>query len=99
MVLDECATPGSKTSHILEVNHHLKTLVTIDNNKQRSNRIKENITHFGRRQEPLQCLLADASQIDQWSSEELFECLLLDAPCSAIVVIRRHPDIKITTSV
>ncbi|ACJ17483.1 16S rRNA (cytosine(967)-C(5))-methyltransferase RsmB [Coxiella burnetii] len=94
-VLDACAAPGSKTSHILEVNPHLKTLVAIDNNKQRLNRIKENITRLGLRQEHLQCLLADVSQIDQWSSGELFDRILLDAPCSATGVIRRHPDIKL----
>ena len=94
-ILDACAAPGSKTSHILEVNSCLKALIAIDNNKQRLSLINENITRLGLRKKILRCILADVTQLDQWKKKEIFDRILLDVPCSATGIIRRHPDIKL----
>jgi len=89
-ILDCCAAPGGKTSHLLELttNIHL-TALDIDNT--RLARISENLERLGH-QAKLIC--GDASQPTSWWDGQQFDRILLDAPCSATGIIRRHPDIK-----
>ncbi len=91
-VLDACAAPGGKTCHILESEGSLTTCIALDRSPTRLIKIEENL-------ERLQleaCLLcADGNDRDSWWSGEAFDRILLDAPCSASGVIRRHPDIKL----
>lgn len=89
-VLDACAAPGGKTCHLLERCPTLR-LTALDNNPERLARIQENLTRL-----QLQAILksGDATRKDWWDGQ-LFDRILLDAPCSATGVIRRHPDIKI----
>ena len=91
-VLDVCAAPGGKTVHILERQPHLKELVAVDIDAGRLSRVQENLERLNL---SAQLLVGDATQPADWWDGQVFERILLDAPCSAIGVIRRHPDIKI----
>ncbi len=91
-VLDVCAAPGGKTAHILESQPELKSLLAIDIDTQRLSRVQENLTRLHLHAD---LLVADAIQAKDWWDGVLFERILLDAPCSALGVIRRHPDIKL----
>ncbi|MGH8399672.1 MAG: 16S rRNA (cytosine(967)-C(5))-methyltransferase RsmB [Gammaproteobacteria bacterium] len=90
-VLDACAAPGGKTGHILECYPDAAEVVALDSDALRSLRIRDNLGRLGLKA-TLQ--VADAGQPDDWWDGRCFERILLDAPCSAIGVIRRHPDIK-----
>lgn len=91
-VLDVCAAPGGKTAHILESQAQLKELVAVDIDESRMQRVSENLQRLH-----LQAKLTvgDAAKPEDWWDGKLFERILLDAPCSALGVIRRHPDIKL----
>jgi 16S rRNA (cytosine967-C5)-methyltransferase len=91
-VLDACAAPGGKTCHILELQPELGELVAVDVSAQRLTRVQENLARLG-----LQATLVagDAEQPGQWWDSRPFDRILLDVPCSATGVIRRHPDIKL----
>lgn len=91
-VLDACAAPGGKTCHILELEPQLTALLAIDNDAIRLQRVCENVTRLGLH---ATTLCADAHQPNQWHTEQLYDRILLDAPCSGTGVIRRHPDIKL----
>lgn len=91
-VLDACAAPGGKTMHILESQTALTELIAIDNDQQRLNKINENLRRI---QQSATLICDDAENINQWWDGKLFDRILLDAPCSATGVIRRHPDIKL----
>lgn len=90
-VLDACAAPGGKAAHMLEHQAKLNSLLAIDNNAARCEKIDET---FKRLQLQGDILCADANKLAQQLKEKLFDRILLDAPCSATGVIRRHPDIK-----
>ena len=97
-VLDACAAPGGKTAHLLELQPGLRTLVALDNDAERLKRVSENITRSGHVAGSgcdVQVHCADAEDLDSWWDGEGFDAILLDAPCSATGVIRRHPDIKL----
>lgn len=91
-VLDACAAPGGKTGHILERSPELAELVALDQDAERLRRVQENLDRLGLRAE---LVAADAAAVEHWWDGRPFERILLDAPCSASGVIRRHPDIKI----
>lgn len=94
VVLDACAAPGSKTSHLLESEPNLGKLVVIDQSLERLPMVKENIDRLALDHHAVQLVLADASHTAQWWDGAAFDRILLDGPCSATGVIRRHPDIK-----
>jgi 16S rRNA (cytosine967-C5)-methyltransferase len=88
--LDVCAAPCGKTAHLLEANGALD-LVAIDLEPERLTRITENLDRLGLGG----CVKAgDALKPRDWWDGRAFDRILLDAPCSATGVIRRHPDIK-----
>jgi 16S rRNA (cytosine967-C5)-methyltransferase len=91
-VLDVCAAPGGKTAHILELQPELRSLLAVDIDEQRLNRVADTLARL---QLQADLKAADAAQPDQWWDGELYDRILLDAPCSALGVIRRHPDIKL----
>ena len=91
-ILDVCAAPGGKTAHILECQPDLKTMLAIDIDAQRLGRVKENLTRLHLSAD---LLAADATQPENWWDSVLFDRILLDVPCSALGVVRRHPDIKL----
>ncbi|ARU64062.1 16S rRNA (cytosine(967)-C(5))-methyltransferase [Histophilus somni] len=105
LILDACAAPGGKTTHILEQAPNAK-VIALDIEPARLQRVKENLVRM-KQQAIIIC--GDATQPEQWLSEidfnaigltfksesaVQFDRILLDAPCSATGVIRRHPDIK-----
>lgn len=89
-VLDACAAPGGKTGHILEIEPGV-SLLALDNSGSRLERVEENLRRLNLGAE---CMCADAAATDDWWDGKLFDRILLDAPCSASGVVRRHPDIK-----
>lgn len=90
LILDCCAAPGGKTAHILEREPTAK-VVAIDCDNNRLQRVKENLARLNLHAEVIQ---GDARYPEHWWQGEKFDRILLDAPCSATGVIRRHPDIK-----
>ena len=91
-VLDACAAPGGKSGHLLELGNEDLDLVAIDNDPGRIDRIRENHDRLG---VGATIRLADASKTGEWWDGTPFDAILIDAPCSATGVIRRHPDIKL----
>jgi 16S rRNA (cytosine967-C5)-methyltransferase len=94
-VLDACAAPGGKTALIAERQPALARLVALDVNAGRLERIQENLRRGGL---TAQVLCGDASEPSGWWDGEPFDRILLDAPCSALGVIRRHPDVRLRKS-
>ncbi|ROM80292.1 16S rRNA (cytosine(967)-C(5))-methyltransferase [Pseudomonas brassicacearum] len=92
-VLDACCAPGGKTCHILEVEPKLAGVVAVDLEAKRLVRVKENLERLGLEAE---LIAADGRDTASWWDGKPFQRILLDAPCSATGVIRRHPDIKLT---
>lgn len=90
-VLDACAAPGGKAAHLLELQPAIR-LLALDRDAARLQRVQENMDRLALQAE---LLAADASDPDAWWDEKPFDRILLDAPCSATGVIRRHPDIKL----
>lgn len=91
-VLDLCAAPGGKTCHLLERQPQLQELVAVELEATRLARIHENLERLGHTATVLE---GDAADPDAWWDGRQFERILLDAPCSASGVVRRHPDIKL----
>lgn len=89
-ILDLCAAPGGKTTHILEIAPEAKVLA-VDVDAQRLTRVHENLQRLGMQAEVKQ---GDGRTPQAWCGTQQFDRILLDAPCSATGVIRRHPDIK-----
>jgi len=91
-VLDLCAAPGGKTAHILENQPALSALVAVDIDGQRVQRVADNLQRLSL---VASLITADATKPEQWWDGQPYDRILLDAPCSALGVIRRHPDIKL----
>jgi 16S rRNA (cytosine967-C5)-methyltransferase len=91
-VLDACAAPGGKTGHLLEHAPDLGELVALDIDPARSARIRENLERSARH---ATLVVADIRRPQDFWDGRPFERILVDAPCSATGVIRRHPDIKL----
>ncbi|MDP1573520.1 MAG: 16S rRNA (cytosine(967)-C(5))-methyltransferase RsmB [Coxiellaceae bacterium] len=94
-VLDACAAPGSKTTHILETLSKIKKCVAVDLYANRLSKIQDNVARLQLNHNVMKYVAEDVCDIDAWWDGELFDRILVDAPCSASGVIRRHPDIKI----
>ena len=89
-ILDACCAPGGKTGHLLELG--AENLVAVDLEPDRLARVQENLDRI---QLPAQLYSADLLDLEAWWDGKPFDHILLDAPCSATGVIRRHPDIKL----
>lgn len=88
-VLDACAAPGGKTGHILE--RYDVQLTALEKDATRAQRIDENLSRLKLQAEVVVC---DANNVHQWWDNVPFDRILLDAPCSASGIVRRHPDIR-----
>lgn len=88
-VLDACAAPGGKTAHLLEC--HEMDLIALEKDPQRAQHIHQNLArlHLTAKVE-----VVDANNVHQWWDGVPFDRVLLDAPCSASGIVRRHPDIR-----
>ena len=91
-VLDVCAAPGGKAAHIFESQPQLSELVAVEIEPSRMQRLNENMQRLGL---AATLMTGDAAKPENWWDGKPFERILLDAPCSASGVIRRHPDIKL----
>lgn len=91
-VLDACAAPGGKTAHFLEIQPKLSELQAVEIDAERLNRVAENMDRL---QFSPKLILGDAAKPETWWDGRAFDRILLDAPCTALGVIRRHPDIKL----
>ncbi len=89
-VLDACSAPGGKMCHILE--QHDVHVTAVETSAKRMTRLKDNLQRL---QLDANVICADANDLDSWWDNIPFDRILLDAPCSATGVIRRHPDIKL----
>lgn len=91
-VLDACAAPGGKASHLLELAPAIAELVAVDQGKARITLLADTLGRLGKQATLID---GDAAQPGAWWDGRPFDRILLDAPCSATGVIRRHPDIKV----
>lgn len=88
-ILDACAAPGGKTAHLLESARADVTALDID--PQRCDRIKQTLQRLGLTAE---VIAADAARPATWWNGVQFDAILLDAPCTASGIVRRHPDVR-----
>lgn len=91
-ILDSCCAPGGKTCHLLELASADTSLDAVDIDVDRLQRVEQNLARIGL---SAKLICGDASNPQQWWNRQAYDAILLDAPCSASGVIRRHPDIKI----
>jgi 16S rRNA (cytosine967-C5)-methyltransferase len=90
-VLDACAAPGGKTTHLQELAGGTLDLTALDVDSERLARVRENLGRLGL---GARVIAADATTPADWWDDRPFDAMLVDAPCSGTGVIRRHPDIK-----
>ena len=91
-ILDACAAPGGKTAHLLEIADC--EVVALDIDAARCDLIHQNLNRVGLN---AKVIVADAAELDTWfdpKKDGLFDAILLDAPCTASGIVRRHPDIR-----
>lgn len=88
-VLDACAAPGGKTAHLLEIADCTVTALDVD--PARCDRIHQTLQRLKLQ---AQVLVGDAAKPSVWWDGQLFDAILLDAPCSASGIVRRHPDVR-----
>jgi 16S rRNA (cytosine967-C5)-methyltransferase len=88
-VLDACAAPGGKTAHLLELAE--LDLLALDSDAHRLQRVRDTLARVGER---AQFKAADAGDVAAWWDGKPFDAILLDAPCSAAGIVRRHPDVR-----
>lgn len=91
-ILDACCAPGGKTCHVLESESDLTECIALDVDLKRLKRVKENLARLNLDANVKQ---GDALCPESWWDGQAFDRILLDAPCSATGVIRRHSDIKL----
>jgi 16S rRNA (cytosine967-C5)-methyltransferase len=93
-ILDACAAPGGKTAHLAELcaSRGIEaTILALEIDPLRAERIHENLARLGL---TAQVLVADAIQLNTWWDGQPFDAILLDAPCTASGIVRRHPDVR-----
>jgi 16S rRNA (cytosine967-C5)-methyltransferase len=88
-ILDACAAPGGKTGHLLELADAEVTALDVD--PARCERIHETLRRLGLQ---AHVIAADAAQPSAWWDGKPFDAILLDAPCTASGIVRRHPDVR-----
>ncbi len=90
-ILDACAAPGGKAGHLLERGRGEVELVAVDVDSARIIMLEQNLLRLG---QTARIITADVGRPEDWAGSAPFDRILVDAPCSATGVIRRHPDIK-----
>jgi len=88
-VLDACAAPGGKTAHLLELAE--LDVLALDADAERLKRVDETLSRL---KLAARTQAADAREVDGWWDGRPFDAILLDAPCSASGIVRRHPDVR-----
>ena len=90
-VLDACAAPGGKSCHLREIAPDIE-LVCLDEDAGRLSRVEQNLERLKLK---AKVICGDAAIPDSWWDGQPFDAILLDAPCSALGVLRKHPDIRL----
>lgn len=92
-VLDACAAPGGKTAHMLEIAPQGSIeVLALDSDGSRLDKVEDTLLRI---QQKAQLCEADAGDVQDWcGADEYFDAILLDAPCTASGIVRRHPDIR-----
>ncbi|AEG94681.1 16S rRNA (cytosine(967)-C(5))-methyltransferase RsmB [Ramlibacter tataouinensis] len=90
-LLDACAAPGGKTAHLRELAGDEAELIALDVDPARCERIRETLARLGL---AAQVVAADAAEPSAWWDGQPFDGILLDAPCTASGIVRRHPDVR-----
>jgi len=90
-ILDACSAPGGKLAQLLETSPTLQEVVAIEKEPHRFKKLENTLDRLGLSATLIQ---NDVRAVDDWWDKRLFDRILIDAPCSASGVIRRHPDIK-----
>lgn len=93
-ILDACAAPGGKSAHLLERQPALAQLICVESDAKRLPRLEENLRRCQQDLSAVSVVHADARHYELPDPTQLLDAILLDAPCTATGVIRRHPDIK-----
>ncbi len=88
-ILDACAAPGGKTGHLLELTD--SRIVALEIDPRRTERIHQNLARLGLSAE---VLTGNAAHPQEWWDGKMFDAILLDAPCTASGIVRRHPDVR-----
>jgi 16S rRNA (cytosine967-C5)-methyltransferase len=91
-VLDACAAPGGKTAHLLELAD--VDLLALDSDPKRLVKVQETLSRLGLDSPSVRLLAADAGDPSVWWDGRPFDAILLDAPCTASGIVRRHPDVR-----
>jgi 16S rRNA (cytosine967-C5)-methyltransferase len=91
-ILDGCSAPGGKTCHVLERTAGAARVTALDVSEARLRRVRENLDRLGLE---ARVLAGDVGRVADWWDGQPYDRVLLDVPCSATGVIRRHPDIKV----
>ena len=89
-ILDACAAPGGKTAHMLELRPDAQ-VIALEVDGQRAGRIMGTLDRLGLHAD---IQVADAASLHDWWDGRPFDRIMLDAPCSASGIVRRHPDIR-----
>lgn len=92
-VLDACAAPGGKTAHLLECRPDLD-LLALDSDPQRLARVQDTLNRLHLAGPGVRLAAADARDTARWWDGKPFDAILLDAPCTASGIVRRHPDVR-----
>ena len=90
-ILDACAAPGGKTAHLLELASDKDRVTALDIDAHRCERVAQNLKRLGLQ---ANIVVGDAAQPSAWWDGQLFDGILLDAPCTASGIVRRHPDVR-----
>lgn len=94
-VLDACCAPGSKTTHMLETRPDIRLITAVDISAKRLQKLTDNLKRLQLPTKKVKIIAGDMDNIDTWWDKTHYDRILVDAPCSATGVIRRHPDIKL----
>jgi 16S rRNA (cytosine967-C5)-methyltransferase len=92
-VLDACAAPGGKTAHLLELRPDLE-LLALDSDPQRLTRVQDTLNRLRLQAPNVRLAAADGRDTARWWDGQPFDAILLDAPCTASGIVRRHPDVR-----
>ncbi|MCP5269622.1 MAG: 16S rRNA (cytosine(967)-C(5))-methyltransferase RsmB [Burkholderiaceae bacterium] len=92
-VLDACAAPGGKTAHLLEMRPDLE-LLALDSDPHRLTRVQDTLARLHLAGPNVRLVADDAAETARWWDGRPFDAILLDAPCTASGIVRRHPDVR-----
>ncbi|RVT52374.1 16S rRNA (cytosine(967)-C(5))-methyltransferase RsmB [Rubrivivax albus] len=92
-VLDACAAPGGKTAHLLEMRPDLE-LQALDSDPHRLTRVQDTLARLHLAGPNVRLVADDAAETARWWDGRPFDAILLDAPCTASGIVRRHPDVR-----